>query len=163
MQSDRLHPDEVIATGQVLRNREADTGDVLRGERDGRAAIGLGGNFIDLEPDRAIAVEGGGGLAGGSLGHVDVDDTVGENKASSARVHVGDSRLGSKVREEDEPGVVDRSVGHDTEGRSSSNSSSLCGRVRRRVVAPEISARHIGDLNQLKLQYSIRIDDVNAI
>lgn len=42
--------------------------------------------------------------------------------------------------------MVDRPIRHDAEGRTSRDGGGLGGRVRRSVVAPEVSARHVGNL-----------------
>lgn len=47
--------------------------------------------------------------------------------------------------------MVDRPVRHDAEGRTSGDGGGLGSRVRRSVVAPEVRARHIGDLLEKRI------------
>ena len=115
VQRDRLHAHEVLPAGQVLGEREGDAGDALRGERDALPAVGHRRDLVHLEPH--VAVAGEAVDVTGSLGHVDVHDT----------------------------GVVDRAIGHDAQRLAGLDGDRLRGRVRLRVVAPEVDRGDVGD------------------
>lgn len=115
MQGNGLHADEVLPGGEVLRERERHSRNTLSGERDGLAAVGDSRDLVHLEPDGAVAREAR--HVAGRLGHVDVDD----------------------------PGVVDRAVGHDAELRTGGDGDRLRGGARLRVVAAEVGGGNVRD------------------
>ena len=108
VQRDRLHAHEVLPAGQVLREREGDSGDALRWERDTLPAVGHRRDLVHLEPH--VAVAGEAVDVTGGLGHVHVYDT----------------------------GVVDRAIGHDAQRLTGLDGDRLRGRVRLGVVAAEV-------------------------
>ena len=115
VQGDSLHANEVLARGEVLRECEGDSGDALSGEGDATTTVGHRGDLVHLEPHVAVARE------------------VRDVARSLRHVHVHDT------------GVVDRAVGHDAELGACLDGDRLRGRVRLRVVAPEVGRGHIGD------------------
>lgn len=120
MQSNCLHANEVLASRQLRGKSEGNAGQVLSGESDRLSTVGNSGDLVDLEPDITITSPGGDFCTAGSLGHVDVDDT----------------------------GVVDRVVAHDTDLLASADGDRGGGGVGRRVVATEVGASDIGDLDE---------------
>lgn len=85
-----LDADEVVARRQALRDLNGNVAQALAGPREPRGGD-VGPLGEDLEPDGARPVEGGGRLAGGHLGHVELqgarvrDAGVGDEADRSAR------------------------------------------------------------------------------